>query len=763
MKMHKGRYVVPSTNSTGTWTVWGFVTDRAGNTNKIKGQSIILDGSLAIPVAKSRIIGIRVEPSPSKQFFNSSLRRMNVQMVVANIGEEFNSSLDEFNINSGDTYFTLSSPKIKAGDRIIIWNDYICDDNNKTVFDHGHVWTKTAAAQGTITFSDTDLYFGSSTGTYSTTVLKMKNFHVAIGTFTTEGIASFDVGIVQQGIPLYDSGDTITNWDDKQRDGIFSNTYMVPEGIDIRNVAIIGHFMDGRNNYVPNDGYPFNDENVSPFVLLEKNNTDRLNDIKINIDTIEPNIKLLGADVTFNPMEGKKCEIKYALTDDAVANTRVIIKTASGQIVKDLGTYRAMSGDNVCYWDGNDEQDRLVEDGKYYYHIVATDEAGNKSEDMFGVIVVTYVQMVLEELIVTVPKALPGKGIDYVSINAVVFLNGTPKQLRNINFNTTNSSSVYARPHALFDLTIYNRCGAEVQKVGPDLVDFTGAPFDSDPFPRGKPNYLIPPSDEQNWLVNPGAPKALPDVGDYDKTNDWDIMVPFDKVDITDTEEQHYRGTFAVTLMYYLNSPLKEGSFYVRGLVKLVSAAWQFIEYDKDNGGNYIGEKWHCAPSYKHYGIHSQSIEQRFDVQEIKLPHPDNIPPIVYESYPSDDAIISPFKIKSGSIENGIKVRVTDDGIGVDFHPESSYVTLLDPDQMEVAGIPTNNGVDTLYLIIDKGVYSNGLEKPGVYTIKIVVRDKAKNIRIVTRTFTILDKSAPDIISFSPQNGSVYYEGFDFL
>ncbi|MFH1859456.1 MAG: FlgD immunoglobulin-like domain containing protein [bacterium] len=755
---HKGRYAVLPTDDKGTWTVWGFVTDRAGNANKLKGPSIIMDGSRNIPVYKSRIIGMRVEPSPSKQFFNSSLKRMNVQMIVATIDEEFGEQ--NRTIFSGDTCFTLSSSKIKTGDRIIIWNDYIRDDTNKIVFDHGHVWTKIAATAGTITFSDADLYFGSPTGTYSTAVLKMRNFHVAIGTFTTEGIASFDLGNVENGIRLYDDGDILTHWDAKGRDGIFSNTYMVSEGIDIRDVPISGHFKDGRNYCVPNDGYPFNDEDVMPFILSEKNNPDPSNDIRVNIDTIGPVITLLGADITFNPLEGKKCEIKYTLTKDTSANTRIIIKTADGKIVRDLGSYQAKSGDNVCYWDGKNDLDNLVGDGKYYYHIEAADVAGNKHKNVFGVIVVTYVQMVLEEMVVIVPKALPGKGIDYVSINAVVSLNGTSKQLENLNFDTLPSNSVYNRPHALFDLTIYDRYGKEVQKVGPDMVDFTGAPFDSDPFPKGKPNYLIPPEDEQNWLMNPGAIGVLPDVGDYDKSNDWDIMVPFNKVDVTDTNEQHYKSTFRVTMMYYLDSPLKEGSFYVRGLAKLVSASWKFIEYDKDNGGNYIGEKWHCAPEYGHYGVHSQSIEQRFDVQEITLPHPDNIPPVVYESYPSNGVVVSPFEIKSNSMEKGIQVKVEDEGIGVDFHSESSYITLLDPDNMEVAGVPTNNGVDKLYLIIDKRIYPNGLEKPGVYTIKITVRDKAKNVTRVTRSFTILDKCAPDIESFSPKEGYVHYEGF---
>ncbi|MBI4752903.1 T9SS type A sorting domain-containing protein, partial [Candidatus Desantisbacteria bacterium] len=737
-----------------TWTVYGFAANGAGSTSMKGAKTITMDGSQPIPVTRTRIIGLRVEPSPSKQFFNSSLKRMHVQMAVATLSKELEE--DDFTITSGNTQFTLSAPSIKINDRVIIWNDCIRDENNNIVFDHGHIWTKTATTPGTITFSDADLYFGSSTGTYSTAVLKMKNFHIAIGTFTTKGIASFDVGMVKQDIPLYDDGDTVTHWDAKLRDGIFSNTYLVPEEIDIRNVPIVGHFMDGRGYSVPNNGYPFNDEDASPFVLSAKNNTDFSNDIKININTIPLKIRLLMAeDATFNPLEGKDCYIKYNL-EGATADVRITIKTASGAIVRDLGRGWVMPGDNVTSWDGKDYQGRLVEDGKYYYHIAATDEAGNKSEDK-GLIVVSFVQMVLEELVVTVPKAVPGKGIDFISISAKVSLDGTPEQLTNLNFNTGTSSSVFKRPHALFDIAIYDRNNNVVQKIGPDGVDFTGESGDSDPFPNGKPNYLGTIINESNQLMNGTA--TLEDMGDGNKDNDWTILVPFDKLDRMDTNERHYKAEFTYTIAYYFDSPLKEGSFYVRGLAKLVSADWKFTGYD-DATHN---EMWHCAPVYEHYGVHSQSKEQGFEVRETKLPTGmDNIAPMAYESYPSGGDQVSPFEIKSGTMDNGIWVKVEDNGngSGVDFRSESSYLRLFDSNKMEIAGKATNNATDKLYLIIDKGLYPNGLEKPGAYTIEVVVRDMANNVSRVSRGFTVLDRLSPEIVTTFPHEGSVYYEGF---
>ncbi|MFH1097216.1 MAG: FlgD immunoglobulin-like domain containing protein [Candidatus Desantisbacteria bacterium] len=752
---YKGIYTVPVTNAMGTWTVYGEAKSGTVTTRMKMAQTIAMDGSQCVPVTKTRIVGLMVEPSPSSNFFNSSLKRMHVQMAVATLNEELGE--DDFTIASGVGSCTLSASKIKTGDQVIIWNDCLRDENNKIIFDHGYVWTKKAVSPGTITFSDADLYFGSATGTYSTAVLKIRNFHVAIGTFTTEGLASFDLGIIKKNIPLHDDGDTVTHWDTKLRDGIFSNTYLVPEEIDVRGVPIVGHFRDGRGYKVSNDGYPFNDEDVSPFVSVEKNNTDTSNDIKININTIPLKIRILMAEnATFNPLEGKDCYIKYNL-EGAAADVRIIIKTGNGVTIRDLGSYQAMPGDNVASWDGKDFQGNLTKDGKYYYHISATDEAGNKSEDK-GLIVITYVQMVVDELVVTVPKAVPGKGIKYISIQAKVSLDGTPEQLKLLNFDTGNSSSVYSRPHALFDIAIYDRYNNEIQKIGPDLVDFTGESSDSDPFPNGKPNYLVLPTDEKDWLRNSGT-DTLSDMGDGNNGNDWEIMVPFDKLDITDINERHYEAEFAVTIQYPLDSPLKEGSFYVRGLVNLVSADWKFIDYD-DATGN---EMWHCAPVYNHYGVHSNSKEKGFEVREIKLPvNMDNTPPVAYESYPSGGVEVSPFEIKSGSMDNGIWVRVEDDGngSGVDFRSESSYLKLIDSNRMEIAGKATSDGTGKLYFIIDKNLYPNGLEQPGAYTIEVVVRDMANNVSKSSRGFTVSDRLSPDIVSVSPQKDSIYYEGF---
>ncbi|MFH1897453.1 MAG: T9SS type A sorting domain-containing protein [Candidatus Desantisbacteria bacterium] len=743
-KKYSGIYEVPITEAIGTWTVYGFAVDGLGTTSMKGSMTITMDGSQAIPIEKSKIIGLRVEPSPSKQFFNSLLKQMHVQMVVATIDKE----LGDFNIVSGDTCFTLvasSSSTIGTGTRVIIWNDYIRDENNTVVFDYGHVWSTITTTSGTITFSDADLCFGSATGTYSTAVLRMKNFHVAIGTFTTKGRASFNLGNEPQSISLYDDGQNI-HCDARGRDGIFSNTYVVPDEIDIRAVAIIGHFMDERGYRVPNDGYPFED-------------TDFSNDIKVNICTIPPEVGILGANPsTFNPAEGKNCDIKYNLRKGTNVNVRVIInKTTSGdgEIVKDLGTKRATLWDNVCSWDGKDEQGRLVPDGRYYYHVIATDEAGNKSENIvnYGVIVVTYVRIAIKELVVSVPQALPGEGINRVTIRAVVSLDGTPEQLKNLNFNVANSSDVYNRPHALFDLAIYDNSMNKMQKIGYDIVDSTGAPYDSDPFPKGRPNYLTPPADEKNWLVNAGTSSNLEDTGDGNATNDWDTLVPFNKANPVDINEQHYESEFAVIMSYYSNSPFKNGTFFVKGFVGLDSADWKFIGYD-DLGK----EKWHCSPSGKHYGVQSKFVEQRFEVWEAESSHnTDNRPPVVYESYPSNGAVVSPSDINSGG--DGIWVTVKDTGIGVEFR--SSYISLLDPDKEEVVGVRTSNAIDILRLIIDKDKYPNGLEKPGAYTIEITVRDKNNNVTEVTRGFTVLDKLGPDITVLSPlQEGSVYYERF---
>ncbi|MEK7813548.1 MAG: hypothetical protein AAB296_07285, partial [Candidatus Desantisbacteria bacterium] len=645
------------------------------------------------------------------------------------------------------------------------WNDGLGEGVK-----HGHVWKIIAGSDGAVSITNASLCFGENLLSYGSISLKDDYFHAAKGVLLRRGVPSIslNLGGIENNILLYDDGNDAAHHDRFENDGIFSGFYELPDGLEISDVPLFAHLRVTNDRTVSNDGYPFNDGEKLPFSSSYVTaDTKPLNNIYIDMDTIKPQVGLLGSTVPFNPEAGKKCEIKYTLTKTLMADVRVVIKDGylpGANIVKDLGVQTAKVGDNVCYWQGDYENGQLVPDASYHYFIYAADQAGNKADEIFGVTTVSRVLVNLVEVKVTSAKTITGnvgEGSTYVNIDIDCMLNGNPQQLQNLNFDISQTINVWNRPHALFHIAFFDKDSKLIWDTPYDW----DADIDTDPFPHGLPNYVKRGEGTLEYRGNTyladqcihlGNPLLL-DKWDENKGNDFDTLVPFDRISPTDDNEKEYHAKFRCAVNFKSRGiKLNPGTYFVRIYAELMAASWKFIDHEKSMSGDYIAEKWHCEPEFSHYGLATEYKDYRFEVVGSELPSVDNKPPDVYESFPYNKAEVQQNEIKSGekNKEQGVWVRVGDQGLGVDF--SISRIMLLGPNGLEVAGSPMSNGNDKLYWVIDDVKYPEGLSIPGEYTIKITVYDKAKNLTEVIRKFTVIDEMPPEVkVEISP-DGDIY-------
>ncbi|MEK7274122.1 MAG: T9SS type A sorting domain-containing protein, partial [Candidatus Desantisbacteria bacterium] len=381
-----------------------------------------------------------------------------------------------------------------------------------------------------------------------------------------------------------------------------------------------------------------------------------------------------------------------------------------------------------------------------------------------GVTKVSRVLVNLVEVKVTSAKTITGnvgEGSTYVNIDIDCMLNGNPQQLQNLNFDISQTINVWNRPHALFHIAFFDKDSKLIWDTPYDW----DADIDTDPFPHGLPNYVKRGEGTLEYRGNTyladqcihlGNPLLL-DKWDENKGNDFDTLVPFDRISPTDDNEKEYHAKFRCAVNFKSRGiKLNPGTYFVRIYAELMAASWKFIDHEKSMSGDYIAEKWHCEPEFSHYGLATEYKDYRFEVVGSELPSVDNKPPDVYESFPYNKAEVQQNEIKSGekNKEQGVWVRVGDQGLGVDF--SISRIMLLGPNGLEVAGSPMSNGNDKLYWVIDDVKYPEGLSIPGEYTIKITVYDKAKNLTEVIRKFTVIDEMPPEVkVEISP-DGDIY-------
>ncbi|MBU1752374.1 Ig-like domain repeat protein [bacterium] len=751
---YQGKYLVPQTAGTVSCSIVGLFKDNGGNRATNYGTAsgtVSLNGQKKMAYENVKIIGLRVEPDPSKQVFNTMNKRITFNLIAGEIDKEIKESASFVH---QDGTVTIQSPEINAGDNIIVWNDGLGSGTT-----HGRVWKMIAGSNGTVSITNNNLCFGESLPSYDSVSLKDSYFHVAKGVVLRRGVPSisFDLGSIENNILLYDDGNDAAHHDMGEGDSIFSGFYELPDGLELSDVPVFAHLRVTNEKTVANDGYPFNDEERLPFSSSNYSAADTkpLNNIYIDMDTIKPVVTLLGSTVPFNPETGKKCEIKYTLTKTLVADVRVVIKDGylpGANIIKDLGVQTAKT-DNVCYWQGDFENGELVPDASYYYFIYATDQAGNKAEEIFGVTKVSRVQVDLVEVKVTAAKTITGnvgEGSTYVNIAIDCMLKGSQAQLQNLEFDTSQTINVFNRPHALFRIAFFDK-NSNLIYIAPDDWDTT---IDTDPFPCGLPNYVKRGEGSLEYRGNTYrvddcihlGNQLLLDKWDDNKGNDFDTLVPFDRISPTDENEKEYHAKFKCAVDFKsCGIKLNPGSYFVRIYTELMAAEWKFIDHEKSMSGDYIAEKWHYRPDSSHYGLATGYKDYRFEVVGSDLPTLDNKSPDVYESSPCDKGEVKQKEIRSGeeNKEQGVWVRVGDQGIGVDF--SISNIILLGPNGLEVSGSPMSNGNDKLYWVIDKVKYPEGLSIPGEYTIRITVYDKAKNLTEVIRKFTVIDEMPPEV------------------
>ncbi|MEK7274481.1 MAG: hypothetical protein AAB110_04420, partial [Candidatus Desantisbacteria bacterium] len=373
-----------------------------------------------------------------------------------------------------------------------------------------------------------------------------------------------------------------------------------------------------------------------------------------------------------------------------------------------------------------------------------------------GVTKVSRVLVNLVEVKVTAAKTITGnagEGSTHINIDIDCMLKGNPQQIKNLEFDTKQDTNVYNRPHALFHIAFFDK-DSKLIWLAPDDWDGDND-IDTDPFPHGIPNYVKRGDGTikyrgDRYLADPCIHlgyESLLDKGDDNKDNDFDTLVPFNRVLSTNDNEKEYHAKFSGAVNFTsCGVKLNPGTYFVRIYAELRAADWKFFDYEKDAAGNIIAEKWHYIPAFfAHYGLATEYKDYRFEVVGSDLPSVDNKPPDVYESFPCDKAEVKQKEIRSGekNKEQGIWVRVGDQGLGVDF--SMSKIMLLGPDGLEVAGSPMSNGNDKLYWIIDDVKYPEGLYIPGEYTINVTVYDKAKNLTNVTRKFKVIDEMPPEV------------------
>ncbi|MEW6007373.1 MAG: hypothetical protein AB1595_04365, partial [bacterium] len=398
--------------------------------------------------------------------------------------------------NVGSTSLTIQNSKINIGDYILV------SDNVRT-------WLSTATDNGSFTISNSNLYSGPIISDYT----KLTNLVARRVTKATGGDATIDIGKVRPNIPLSDDGVDgvgILSGDITGGDGIYSGVYTIKEGDSTNDAQIFGHFFYNKKR-AENDSY-----------IDER--------LKVTIDGTPPEITNNNIFPTpFNPClpYPKNLAIMFNLSEKAYIV--ITIKNSEGGVVRVLKSPKAEFGDNITiFWDGRTSAGTIPPDDHYSYTIETEDEAGNKAIPKIGEIVLTTVEIKVEDLNISPNPFWPDKAkpetIDVVVSFRVILKNSkggavTDEQLNNLGFDFIQYWQELNAPYALIDLQLYDVDGERIELASyPDSYDKT----DSDPW-LYFPNY--------GSYGPPIGDSDKPDKGDGDTKNDFDYFVPFYKDD----------------------------------------------------------------------------------------------------------------------------------------------------------------------------------------------------------------------------------------
>ncbi|MEW6103097.1 MAG: S8 family serine peptidase [bacterium] len=635
----------------------------------------------------------------------------------------------EFSLGALEKYqgsITISHSSIAIGKSILI-------SDNKTI------WMATATNNGLFTISNQNLYSGPFVSDYT-------NISPSFGGMVSPacgGDSKIDIGSVVKSIQLSDDaidGIGILSGDIFIGDGIYSGVYTIKEGNDTNDAQIIGKFIFNRKSA---ENSPYQDERQ-----------------KITIDATAPIISNNSVSpIPFNPYL-TNLSIKYNLSEKAYVKIRIY--DSSNNLIRILESPEAQFGENVTLnWDGKNSGGFRVSDAHYTYYIEAEDEAGNKAITKEGEIVLTSIEIAIENLNVAPNPFWPDKEV-LNSVDAVISFravlkssrggNVTETQLNNLGFNfnfyrenyITEAGFKYYNylnaPYGLFDLKIYDQKGGVLTTTFfPDLSkddidwDLHGLPFYAD----GSHFY-------DYSLGNP----AEPDKGDGNAGNDYGNLVAFDK----DTN-----GNYSFNFNYgVVDWDIAEGTYIFRVGASLVSIMWELV-----NDSGEAEEKWHAYPDYflysNHYNLKSEIVDKEVSVQPPPPPVlPDTEPPVVEVTNPSAGQVID-----SGSITlvwARLKEKPDSGASGIDF--ARSEIFLVDKTGQKVAGHQENDGVDIIRWVLDTPLDNSS---PGSYTIKVKPVDvKGNGLAADYQGFSFImkDITKPEIHTPYPADGSIVISPF---
>ncbi|MEW6679833.1 MAG: FlgD immunoglobulin-like domain containing protein, partial [bacterium] len=605
--------------------------------------------------------------------------------------------------NVSSTSLTIQNSKINIGDYILV------SDNVRT-------WMSTATDNGSFTISNSNLYSGPIISDYT----ELTNLVARRVAKATGGDATIDIGEIRPNIPLSDDGVDgvgILSGDITGGDGIYSGIYTIKEGDSTNDAQILGHFFYNKKR-AEND--PYIDERL-----------------KVTIDATPPEITNNNIFPTpFNPclLYPKNLAVMFNLSEKSYIV--ITIKNSEGEVVRVLKSPKAEFGDNVTiFWDGRTSAGDIPPDDYYSYTIEAEDEAGNKAIPKMGEIVLTTIEIKVENLNISPNPFWPDKAkpetIDVVVSFRVILKNSrggpvTDEQLDHLGFNFIQGWNWLKAPYALIDLQLYDENGERIELASyPDACDKT----DSDPWLR--PDILPNYGDYEYSLGDP----AKPDKGDGDTTNDFNYFVPFYK----DNEGNYYKN-FSFGMKDWDDA---EGQYIFRIGADLTSIYWKLTNKPEDSE-----ENWHAIPYFfDHNGLKADYIEGKVLAQPSPSPPPcDDEKPLIIATQPAEQDVISQGTISE--VWAKLIDMPTEGGSGIDF--EKSEIFLVDSFDQKIGGKKINDGIDTIYWILDHPLDNS---KPGSYTIKIRPVDREGNgvLNDYQRaTFQIKDIMKPDVFNPSP-------------
>ncbi|MEW6680191.1 MAG: FlgD immunoglobulin-like domain containing protein, partial [bacterium] len=621
--IYQGYYTVAQADVE-SFTVYGFFTDTAGNPPSVSTfGTITLDGSKIRPTTKARITRIGFIPEkenrPSLQGYtitgsttdtltikweNEDLaggqkikvvdtERRHIWVGICNNERTItlNNGLlyygtpvsDYTKVNPGTSYALRNT--LKAGDDIVfsleavkIDKELILGTTEKyqgsiTIFasninvgnyilisDNIHTWIATATDNGSFTILNQNLYSGEIISDYRTiSPLVGARVSPACG-----GDSKIDIGSVVRSIPLSDDaidGIGILSGDISIGDGIYSGVYTIKEGNDTNDAQIIGNFIFNRKSA---ENSPYQDERQ-----------------KITIDATAPVISNNSVSpIPFNPYL-TNLSIKYNLSEKAYV--KIKIYSPNNDLIRTLEFPKAQFGENVTLnWDGKNSGGIVVSDAHYTYYIEAEDEAGNKAITKEGEIVLTSIEIAIENLNVTPNPFWPVDDVKNESKDAhvncrIVLKNSTggkvtDEQLRNLNF----------------DFNFENGWGEKAP-----YFNFLNAPYvllniqvlDKENMPVKPSTYLI-----IQWtmpIYEDGShifPNSLGDPLKSDEITISDNLFPFHK---------NANGNYYYDFSYsWMDWEFPQGEYKVQVDGELVSVRWKCFEVSGNE------EKWNENPDF---------------------------------------------------------------------------------------------------------------------------------------------------------------------